>query len=149
MVVGNADSKCKGTITREKRKLDKVEKSVIDYYIFCDRMAEYFDEMVVDEGKEMVLRHNVRKKNNNEYTTSDHNILSCKFSLKFAKTKEFVRKEYFNFKSADCRLAFFKETNNTNQLSSCFNKPGASFDGSYKALYKQLNKKVSQVLSED
>ena len=55
LVVVNASDKCKGTITREKKVLDKIESSVIDYFIVCQSFYEVVNSMEVDEERKRVL----------------------------------------------------------------------------------------------
>ena len=79
----NQDRRCVGTITRERKLDNKTEKSVIDYFIICETLKNYLDAMTVDENREMVLRHAIKRKKDNDYVKSDHNVLICKFLLKF------------------------------------------------------------------
>ena len=55
--------------------------------------------MIVDEEKNWVLKHSTKKKGAVNYTTSDHNVLLCKLSLKYHTRKPTIRKQFFDFKS--------------------------------------------------
>ena len=109
----NQDPNCSGTITRERIVNNKSEKSVIDYFIICETMKEYLKSMTVDENRTMVLRHTTRRKKDNKYTLSDHNILICNFSLTFKQQKAADRIEIFNFNSIEGRQLFYKQASNS------------------------------------
>ena len=138
--IANQSSKCKGTITRERVLLgDKIEKSVIDYFILCERMCNYFEGMVIDEEREFVLQHSIKKKNNADYIKSDHNVLFCSFSLQFSLHKTDKWKEFFNFKCDEGRRNSMKATNTSNTLTSCFTSC-IGFENSCISFHKQLHK---------
>ena len=145
--IANSDAKCRGVITRERIFETKVEKSVIDYIILCDGIKDFLDEMVIDEEKKYILRHVNKRKGASDYIKSDHNVLIAKFSLKMQQLKPSVRKEIFNFKSAEGKRKFYEDTNNTTTLSTCFSKNGG-FDASCKSFYKELHKKFHKSFSE-
>ena len=136
----NSSAKCKGVITRERILENRIERSVIDYFIVCDDIIDYLDEMVVDDERNFVLRHVTKRKGAKDYIKSDHNILISKFSLKIQHKKSQVRREFFNFKSEEARKLFFEDTNTTTDLSSCFSKD-KNFEVSCKSFFKELNKK--------
>ena len=62
MYIGNLSPKCKGTITRERVVNNREERSVIDYFIYCEQMSNFLDQMVVDDKREMVLKHINKRK---------------------------------------------------------------------------------------
>ena len=137
--IGNLSSKCEDTITRERVVNNKTEQSVIDYFIYCDQMANFFDQMVVDDRREMVLKRTIKRRGL-EATKSDHNILMSKFSVNYTIKKPKIRKEYFNFKRNEDKLKFFSDTNTTMDLTSCFVSSN-DFDKSSKSFFKELNRK--------
>ena len=51
----NADQKCSGVVTRKRVTVNRVEESIIDYIITCDILADYLDEMIVDEERQYFL----------------------------------------------------------------------------------------------
>ena len=50
------------------------EKSVIDYLITCDILADVLDEMLIDEEREHVLTKYASRKGSRKKVESDHNI---------------------------------------------------------------------------
>ena len=138
--IANLDTRCSGLITRQRNLETRVEKSIIDYIIVCDMMIEYLDEMIIDEDRNFTLRHSSKKKNANEVTLSDHNILFSKFSLQFKPQKPVTRREFFNFKSEEGKKLFFIETDLSSDLSSSFSN-NANFEASCNLFYNTLQKK--------
>ena len=61
-VIANGTTKCRGKITRERVMNEKTERSIIDYYILCERMAGFLEDMHIDDEREFVLKHNVKKR---------------------------------------------------------------------------------------
>ena len=141
LVIGNASSKCTGTITRKREILVEnkkvVEKSVIDYLILCDFMYDYLDDLTIDEERNYVLRH-VSKRKKSNYICSDHNMLIGKYNLPFRKFRGKERYEFFNFKNEEARIKFLHETNLPNKFSSHFHR-GHNFLAACNCFFKQLN----------
>ena len=73
-------------------------------------------------------------------STSDHNVLSCEFEIKYRQGIPKVRRQFLNFKSRLGQQAFFNETNDSNNLSYCFKN--TDFRESSKLFFKHLNKKL-------
>ena len=111
LTIGNSSRKCKGVITRERKLENAIEKSVIDYAIFCDKMNESFSDMIIDDERKYVLRHASKKKLASEYICSDHNILMCTFAINHNKIFRRNRLEFFDYRSKESRSLFFEETN--------------------------------------
>ena len=137
--IANASDVCAGTITRERVAENHVEKSVIDYIVVCEKMMQFLTEMTIDEQRIHVLRHNVKRKNTIKVITSDHNILSGKFSIGFDRKPKQIRREFFNFKCEQSRKTFLEETSSNNKISSCFSDP-QSFEKSTTNFFKVLNR---------
>ena len=147
LCIGNALPTCKGVITREKKVKDKIERSVIDYFIFCDAIVDFLDEIIIDEDREFVLRHATKKKGANNVITSDHNILFSRFSINFTLKRPSIRYEFFNFKCNEGRKMFLNETNVSNNLTSCFTG-GKDFEFSCSSFLKQLNSKFHKCFTK-
>jgi len=47
----NQDPRCNGTITRERIMNNRTERSVIDYFVICEGMKNYFESMKIDEAR--------------------------------------------------------------------------------------------------
>ena len=133
LTIANTLDKCKGLITRERKNKDKVEKSILDYIIFCDGMMEYFENMEVDEDRIHVLTKYGKKKK----TMSDHNILVSRFTILFNRLRPSVRKEFFNFKNKDDQQHFQEQTSITTKLSSSFSQD-RSFPHNTSIFFKNL-----------
>ena len=105
---------------QNKRDVEnKIEKSVIDYILMCERMQKFLLEMSIDEDKVNVLCRYKKIKNGRKVITSDHNILYSKFKIQFNKKPISIQREFFHFKCEDGNK-FSKETESTTKLSSCF-----------------------------
>ena len=114
--VGKSLDICNGSITRSRKAGNKVEKSILDFFLFCDKMKPFVSSMVIDESKLYALSSysKVRGK-----IHSDHNTMVVNFNLEFSKKRQ-PRNKYFNFKNKECQERFFCDTNNTKEFSTCF-----------------------------
>ena len=137
--IANADKLCNGTITRERAVENKIEKSVIDYILMCERLQKFLLEMSIDEDRDDVLCRYKKIKNGRKVITSDHNILYSKFEIQFNKKPISIRREFFHLKCVDSRNKFFKETESTAKLSSCFSDSDSFISCSNK-FFKTLNR---------
>ena len=73
MVVVNSTNKCHGTITRMKKVKNKVEESVIDYFIVCQDFNIFINSMKIDTERKHILTKFTKKKDRSYVTESDHN----------------------------------------------------------------------------
>ena len=48
LTVANASEKCTGIITRHRTTVEREERSVLDYLIFCDKILPFFVSMAID-----------------------------------------------------------------------------------------------------
>ena len=74
LVVVNSTNKCLGTITRIKRVKDKVEESIIDYFIVCQDFYNFINSMVVDTERNFVLTKYIKQVGP---TPESNSILKC------------------------------------------------------------------------
>ena len=51
MTLGNKSSLCKGVITRNRNTLLKEERSVLDYFVFWEKLSQFFEHLMIDEGR--------------------------------------------------------------------------------------------------
>ena len=114
----NANDLCEGVITRHRKTILVEEKSVIDYIIVCDFLLEHFQRMIIDDERNYVLT----KYNKLSKSESDHNLLFARFGITYAREAIRTKREIFNFKNTECQKSFFEVTDNSNKLSSCFQK---------------------------
>ena len=112
----NSSNQCLGVVTRDRIAGDNHEKSVIDYIITCDTLADFLDEMIIDDDRLHVLTKYASKKK----VESDHNVMVGKFSLKYTKKKSIVRREVFNFKDKEAQKYFYEQTNISTKFKACF-----------------------------
>ena len=47
----NISDLCTGTITRHRETKDTVEKSILDYILTCEKLAEFLESMFIDEQR--------------------------------------------------------------------------------------------------
>ena len=102
LVILNADEKCEGLFTRERKTVTNHEKSIIDYAIICQEMYLFFVKMKIDS--ENALCKYQMKKNKMLVTKSYHNLLVCSFNIsirnKFHKNYS-NRRQTFNLKDPE------------------------------------------------
>ena len=79
--VVNTTDKCKGSITRSRIVQGKVEESIIDFIIVCDRLLPHVKEMVIDEEKAEALTNFNSKTSGRVAKTSDHNSMFVEMLL--------------------------------------------------------------------
>ena len=142
LTIGNSSRRCKGVITRERKLENAIEKSVIDYAIFCDKMNESFSDMIIDDERKYVLRHASKKKLASDYICSDHNILKCTFAINHIKTIRRNRLEFFNYRNKESKSLFFKETNTPHKFSSFFVNEARNSATSCNMFFRQLNRSI-------
>ena len=54
---------CQGKITREKKVQDRIEYSIIDFMIVCDKVFPFVKSMHIDENRQYALTNLYQKKN--------------------------------------------------------------------------------------
>ena len=92
IVANGLTQKCKGLITRKRVVAGSEEKSIIDFLILSEDMADKLYKLVIDEDKEHALTKITRKNNVIQKVNSDHNVLISYFNLK-VEIEEEERKE--------------------------------------------------------
>ena len=80
LTVGNNLDICEGSITRSRKAGQKMEKSILDFFIFCDKMKPFVSEMLIDESKLYALSSYSKARGR---THSDHNTMIVRFNLYF------------------------------------------------------------------
>ena len=87
LIMVNSSSLCKGSITRQRIFEDKVEKSIIDYMIICQRLEEFLIDLNIDEERIFSLYRCVKKKSTKKLVYSDHNMFIARFSIGISPLK--------------------------------------------------------------
>ena len=146
LVVANSLEECEGTITRHRLVDGKLEQSILDYLIICQRLRQMLTEMKIDEKREFPLTR-YGKKNGLISTQSDHNWITAKFSLEIPAAKKSKDAEIFNFRDDESRLRFVNEMENNNSLSMCFENED-DFETSAKRFFKTLNRKFHKCFTK-
>ena len=119
LTVLNADKLCQGKITRCRVVNGKLEKSIIDFIIICEKLLPYFLKMTIDEEKLFSLTNFSSKRKGEKAKTSDHNSQIAEFQLIFKNEKE-ERKTFFNFGDHDSMKSFKTSTSNTTSFTDYF-----------------------------
>ena len=117
--VVNALPQCKGLITRSRRKENKIEESVLDFFVVCSSVLPYVTQMVIDDKKQHILTNFQSVKNGGKATDSDHFTQFMDLNLELLREKP-VRNEMFNFKDVNSQKMFTNLTSNTTKFTSCF-----------------------------
>ena len=130
----NCNDLCQGVITRHRKTVLGDEKSVIDYILVCEFLADYLENMIIDENRTNVLTKYGRGKK----SESDHNTLFAKFCISYYTVPAKIRREIFNFKNKQCQQKFNDVTNNSSKLSECFNQH-EDFSKQSTLFFKRLN----------
>ena len=134
--VVNSTDKCRGTITRKRKKAGKLEESVLDYFIVNKKIAPYIDSMEIDESQTKSL---TRYKKGTAIC-SDHNILTCNFNVPVER-KRCLRTEVYRLRNEE-ELKLFKErTTNTDKFTRYFAEEGDVRDQGKKWM-KMLQKTI-------
>ena len=142
-ILNNLDI-CKGHITRHRTTKNHVEKAVIDYIITCDKLADYVDNVLVDEERLFTLTKYVSTRGKMEKISSDHNTLFANFDLSFSyQVNHSPRRQIFNFRNKEAQEAFTKETNETTRFTDIFDKCGT-----FENHAKQFNRCLKQTIQK-
>ena len=62
MYLINGTDKCQGTITRSRKKRNKVEEAILDYVLVSENLMPYLISMVIDEEREYPLTSYLKNK---------------------------------------------------------------------------------------
>ena len=84
ITIGNNLDICEGSITRTRKAGNKIEKSILDFFLFCDLMKPFVSGIRIDESKVYALSSYSRLRGK---TQSDHNTMIATFNLEFSKKK--------------------------------------------------------------
>ena len=120
LTVVNSLSLCDGLITRSRFRNDKIEESVLDFFVVCKRVLPYVTKMVIDEDRKYILTNYEKVKRGEKASDSDHYTEYMDVSLNLIVEKP-VRREIFNFMNKEAQEKFRLETSETSEFSNCFN----------------------------
>ena len=122
LTILNAESVCEGLITRSRSVNQKIERSIIDFVIVCDKVLPFVTKFVIDEKKIYSLANYSSKQ---KITYSDHNSLITDIDFKFENMKP-ERRLIFNLKNAEGYIKFKEITSKKKSFSNIFSN-GLSF----------------------
>ena len=81
LTVVNGLSLCKGLITRMRKNKTQCEKSILDFFVVCDRILGYTKAMVVDDEKKDILTNYTQVKKGKKAVDSDHMTINIDMSI--------------------------------------------------------------------
>ena len=116
LIVVNTTNKCIGTITRTRKAGNRIEKSVLDYFIVCQKFYEMILKMEIDEDRKFVLTKYSSRMGVQCVKESDHNPLICTLVTKWDNRKKDERKEVFKLKDDEGLNRFKEMTSNCPKL---------------------------------
>ena len=119
LTVVNSLALCEGLLTRTRTREDRVEKSVLDFFVVCNRVLPFLTKMVIDEDKKYILTNYQAVRNGGKASDSDHNTQYIDLDLKLETVKP-ERIEMFNFKDKEGQIKFKQLTSETSEFSQCF-----------------------------
>ena len=119
LTVVNSLQICEGLITRARNKDGKMEESVIDFFVVCNRVLPYVQKMVIDEKKEFVLTNYTRDKQGVKAIDTDHYTQYIDINLEIENPK-IKRIEILDFKIKKNQEKFRHLTANTTKFTKCF-----------------------------
>merc|ERR1712105_411173 len=76
LFLGNASNKCSGKITRQRVTVNGIEKSILDYIITSQNIAQFIDNIEIDDKREKVLTSYGKRK-----IESDHNVFIANLNI--------------------------------------------------------------------
>ena len=125
--IGNNFDICKGNITRKRLLENRIESSVLDFYLVNEKMKPFLTEIIIDEERNYCLRNYSQYKKNNRVIETDHNLMIAEFDIDVPKRKP-ERIEILNLKNRECQNKFYSETNENQRLVACFEDDNVPFE---------------------
>lgn len=119
LTVINSLPLCEGSITRMRKTINGVEKSILDVFVTCDKMLPYIKRMTVDDSRKHALTNFKAFKESKRVIESDHNVEVLEIDLVFSNIKP-ERIQIYQFKNAASQVEFKKFTTNTTAFTDCF-----------------------------
>ena len=147
----NAKDICEGNITRIRKTSKGVERSILDIFIVCDKVAPFVTKMMIDEKRSKVLSNFSAIRKIGRIVESDHNVLSLHLSLSFSPVKS-NREEIFQLHDSDAQNVFKRLTSETEEFTKCFKTTDDFKDQAsrwHKVFKKSLKKSFKRVRVTD
>ena len=119
LTVVNALDLCEGLITRARNKNGKMEESILDFFVVCNKVLPYVKKMVIDEQKKYILTNYTRVRQDGKATDSDHFTQYLELDLVIESSKN-ERVEIFDYKKKQNQEKFQELTSKTIKFTKCF-----------------------------
>ena len=120
LIVGNGHLKCKGVITRKRVTTRSTEESSIDMIILSQELANYVQNILVDEQQNHSLTRITQTKAGVIVKKSDHNVIITELEIPWNPSQKKDKIQLLNFKDKKCQKIFSEETSKDAYLSSAF-----------------------------
>ena len=116
----NASKSCKGLITRSRTtKEGKVQKSIIDFFVVCNRLLPYVTDTIIDNQRNYTITNYRGSKRGRRAVDSDHVTLILNLNLNVLPQKP-QRVEMLDFKNLEGQALFKRKTPDTSEFTECF-----------------------------
>ena len=119
LTVVNALPQCEGLITRQRNKNNKIERSVLDFFVVCERVLPFVVKMHIDNSRKYTLTNYASVKCGGQAKDSDHFTQYLDLNLKVESEKP-KRIEMYDFKDKEGQKKFKMLTSETQQFTDCF-----------------------------
>ena len=119
LTVVNSLEICEGLITRARNKNGKLEESIIDFFVVCNKVLPYVKKMVIDVKKEFILTNYERMKLDGKVIDTDHytQYIELDFEIETPKPEKV---QIYDFKKKTSQKKFKEITSKTTKFSKCF-----------------------------
>ena len=147
LIVVNATKRCEGTVTRHRKTINSTEEAVLDHFIVCKEMFKHVSKMVIDEEAAYSLTKYTNKKGDKTLVKeSDHRTMILELDIHW-NTDNVVKEErieVFNYKNISDFETFKILTENSEELTNCFNDEEEDLEESSKRWLKILNQLIKR-----
>ena len=146
LVVVNAESLCKGTITRFRKTVHRNEESILDHILVCRDFFQMVTSMTIDEsGSYSLTKFSNKSGTRTTLKPSDHRTLLLNINLSWTpQSQQIDRIEVFDYKNTADFEVFVSLTNNNEALRTCFDNEEEDIEISSKRWLKLLKTAIKQ-----
>ena len=134
--VVNALPLCEGKYTRVVNTKVGNCKTIIDFFVVCDKILPHVTKMTIDEKGEHALT-----KYKQSIVKTDHNMLTLEVDLGFHNKNEHERIQMFNLRNKACQQQFKEFTSKTKHYLNVF-----STDETVEIQFQKWHKKFQKAL---
>ena len=105
LTVVNGLKLCKGLFTRVRKCKNIEEKSILDFFVVCNKVLLYVTNMAVDEEKENIPSNYTQVRRGGKVVDSDHMVIEINLNIRIPPTRP-ARVIIYNFKNQQGRDNF-------------------------------------------